>query len=117
MYTRWGRTTCPSTAGTQLLYAERAAGSHHNERGGGANRICLPEQPQYSTYTAGTQFGRALLYGVEYKTAGTNDNGPLRSIFTRVCTTQYTQECMMTSIIVFSMMSSCALDYDTSTGA
>ena len=80
VYTRWGRTTCPSTAGTQLLYAGRAAGSHFNERGGGANRICLPEQPQYSTYTAGTQIGRAFLYGVEYLTAGTNDNGPLRSV-------------------------------------
>ena len=27
VYTRWGRTTCPSTSGTQLLYAGRAAGS------------------------------------------------------------------------------------------
>ena len=25
VYTRWGRTTCPSTSGTQLLYAGRAA--------------------------------------------------------------------------------------------
>ena len=80
VYTRWGRATCPSTAGTHLLYAGRAAGSQNNERGGGANRICLPEQPQYSTYTAGTQVGRAFLYGVEYQTAGANDNGPLRSV-------------------------------------
>ena len=28
VYTRWGRTTCPSTSGTLLLYAGRAAGSH-----------------------------------------------------------------------------------------
>ena len=80
MYTRWGRTTCPSTAGTQLLYAGRAAGSAHTDRGGGANYICLPEQPRYSTYTAGTQAGRAHLYGAEYQTAGTNDNGPLSSV-------------------------------------
>ena len=78
VYTRWGRTTCPSTSGTQLLYAGRAAGSWYNQRGGGANYLCLPEQPQYSTYTAGVQGGRAYLYGAEYQTRG-GDNGPLRS--------------------------------------
>ena len=79
MYTRWGRTTCSNTSGTQLLYAGRAAGSEHNEKGGGANYLCLPEQPQYSTYTAGSQRGRAFLYGAEYQTAG-YDNGPLHSV-------------------------------------
>ena len=79
VYARWGRTTCPSTPGTQLLYAGRAAGSHFTERGGGANYICLPEQPQYSTYTAGTQTGRAYLYGTEYQTRHGHDIGPLSS--------------------------------------
>ena len=79
MYTRWGRTTCPNTTGTQLLYAGRAAGSSRNEKGGGANYLCLPEQPQYSTYTAGVQGGRAFLYGAEYQTGGSYDNSPLRS--------------------------------------
>ena len=78
VYTRWGRTICPNTTGTQLLYAGRVAGSFYNEKGGGANYLCLPEQPQYSTYTAGTQVGRAFLYGAEYQTAGL-DNGPLHS--------------------------------------
>ena len=45
VYTRWGRTACPSTSGTQLLYAGRAAGSHYRRNGGGANYLCLPEQP------------------------------------------------------------------------
>ena len=81
MYTRWGRTTCPSTSGTQLLYAGRAAGSFYIERGGGANYLCLPEQPQYSTYTAGIQSsGRAFLYGAEYQT-GDGDIGPLHSVY------------------------------------
>ena len=79
MYTRWGRTTCSSTSGTQLLYAGRAAGSHYTHRGGGANYLCLPEQPQYSTYTAGVQSGRAYLYGAEYETGGGGNNGPFRS--------------------------------------
>jgi len=33
VYTRWGRTTCPTTPGTQFLYGGRAAGSDRNERG------------------------------------------------------------------------------------
>jgi len=82
VYTRWGRTVCPSTPGTQLLYAGRAAGSWRDQKGGGANYLCLPEQPQYSTYTAGTQNGRAYLYGAEYETGGSHsaDNGPLLSV-------------------------------------
>ena len=79
MYTRWGRTTCPSTYGTQLLYAGRAAGSLFSQQGGGANYLCLPEQPQYSTYTAGSQTFRAFLYGAEYET-GSYTTGPLHSV-------------------------------------
>ena len=79
VYTRWGKTTCPSTSGTQLLYAGRASGSDYSERGGASNYLCLPEQPQYSTYTAGTQSGRTYLYGAEYRTKGAVDNGPLRN--------------------------------------
>ena len=82
-YTRWGNTTCPNTTGTQLLYAGRAAGSWFNGQGrggGGANYLCLPEQPQYSTYTAGVQGGRAYLYGAEYQTPGSADNGPFHSV-------------------------------------
>ena len=80
VYTRWGRTTCPSTSGTQLLYAGRAAGSWFSQSGGGANYLCLPGQPQYSTYTAGSHDGRAYLYGAEYQTAGSADNGPFSSV-------------------------------------
>ena len=82
VYTRWGRFTCPSTSGTQLLYAGRAVGSFYNQEGGGANYLCLPEQPQYSNYTAGTQIGRAYLYGTEYETGSQHirDHGPLSSV-------------------------------------
>ena len=80
VYTRWGRTTCPSTSGTQLLYAGRAAGSDHREKGGGANYLCLPEHPQYSTHTAGIQRARAYLHEVEYETGEAWEIGPLRSL-------------------------------------
>ena len=79
VYTRWGKNTCPNTTGTQLLYAGRAAGSYFTEQGGGANHLCLPEQPQYSIYTAGRQSGRAYLYGAEYQTGAGYANSPLRS--------------------------------------
>ena len=80
MYTRWGRTTCPNTTGTQLLYAGRAAGSSYNEKGGGANHLCLPEQPQYSTFTTGVQHGRAFLHGALYVARGQADAGPFHSV-------------------------------------
>ena len=68
MYTRWGRTTCPTTSGIQLVYAGRAAGSYWNQKGGGAEYLCLPDDPNYLRYTTGEQTGRAYLYGAEYET-------------------------------------------------
>ena len=41
--------------------------------------VYIPEQPEYSTYTAGTGSSRAYLYGTEYQTGGP-DNGPLHSV-------------------------------------
>jgi len=77
VYTRWGRTTCPTTSGTQLVYAGRAAGSWWSHSGGGANYLCLPDNPNYLRYTNGRQEGRAGIYGTEYKT---HDNGPLSAV-------------------------------------
>ena len=66
VYTRWGWTTCPTTSGTQLIYAGRAAGSWYSQSGGGADRLCLPDNPNYLRYTNGVQGTRAYLYGAEY---------------------------------------------------
>ena len=68
MYTRWGRTTCPSTPGTQLVYSGRAAGSHYNHQGGASNYLCMPANPEYSSYKPGV-FGPSYVYGAEYQTA------------------------------------------------
>ena len=65
VYTRWGRTTCPSTPGTQLVYSGRAAGSPRNNKGGGSDILCMPDDPEYSEYAAGVQ-GTSSIYGVEY---------------------------------------------------
>ena len=64
-YIRWGRTTCPSTQDTQLVYSGRAGGTHYQHKGGAANYLCLPDDPDYLQYQAGTQ-GRSYITGVEY---------------------------------------------------
>ena len=40
-YVRWGRTTCPDTTGTELVYNGRAGGSHYSHSGGGGNYISV----------------------------------------------------------------------------
>ena len=65
VYTRWGRTTCPSTSGTELVYEGRAAGSRYNAKGGGSDILCMPNDPEYDDYAPGVQ-GASPIYGVEY---------------------------------------------------
>ena len=66
-YVRWGRTTCPNTTGTELVYAGRAAGSSYGQKGGTNDYLCLPEQPQYLMYKPGVQ-GYNPIHGAEYQT-------------------------------------------------
>ena len=76
-YIRWGNDSCPDTAATQLVYAGRAGGTYYNTQGGGAEKLCLPDDPDYisdpkstsATYTS-------TIYGAEYQT----HNGPLHSL-------------------------------------
>ena len=67
-YVRWGRTTCPTELGTQLLYAGRAAGPHYTFQGAGADLLCLPDNPEY--FPANSPTNRAArLFGVEFNSA------------------------------------------------
>ncbi len=75
VYTRWGRTTCPSTSGTEKVYSGLAGGSHYTH-GGGANYLCLPHNPQYLGYQTGS-YDASYLYGAEYQTYR---EGPFRSM-------------------------------------
>ena len=75
-YIRWGRTTCPQAAGTQLVYSGRAAGTHYSHKGGSAEKICLPDNPDYLTGRNGVQ-GYSLLHGAEYDIAS---GQPLHSL-------------------------------------
>ena len=65
VYTRWGRTVCPATSGTELVYKGLAAGTSFDHSGGGANYLCITEQPQYLSNTKPTF--RSELYGAEYQ--------------------------------------------------
>ena len=67
-YIRWGKQTCPSTAGTELVYAGRAVGSQWSSSGGTSDILCLPDNPQYDEdYQSGAQ-QFSTIHGVEYET-------------------------------------------------
>ena len=58
-YTRWGKSSCRS--GVNLVYAGRA-GAPFESQGGGANYLCMPNNPQHTWST-----GSSHMYGVEYE--------------------------------------------------
>ena len=64
-YTRWGRTTCPGTEHTELVYRGTTVGSAFNEAGS-TDYLCLHSQPQFLRTTAGQQTWRGKLYATEY---------------------------------------------------
>ena len=68
-YTRWGRTNCSTDQGTELVYSGRAGGTHYRHSGGGANFICLPDDPDHLQYRSGVQ-GWSYVAGVEYQYGG-----------------------------------------------
>ena len=75
VYIRWGKTSCPNVTGTELVYAGKAGGSWYNHIGGGANYLCMPNDPDYLQYSPGVQ-RLSYVYGAEYWTTG----GPLRVV-------------------------------------
>ena len=64
-FTRWGRTECPGTGETQLLYEGLVAGSRYNEAGN-AGYLCLHKEPQFLQTTPGLQSERGRVHGTEY---------------------------------------------------
>ena len=85
-YVRWGRTTCPTGNGTELLYSGRAAGPWYSTQGGGANLLCLPNNPEYVSANSPIN-GRAPLYGVEIQHNVGNLNLENQNIPCAVCYT------------------------------
>ena len=66
-YIRWGRTDCPATEGTMMIYSGRAAGTFFQTLGGGTQYLCLPDAPEFIATTPGVQNSRAYLHGAEYE--------------------------------------------------
>ena len=75
VYVHWGRTSCPTGQGTQLVYSGRAGGSRYNHQGGAANHLCMPDNPEHLQYGSGTQGN--YVYGVEYNPTSSQ---PLHSV-------------------------------------
>ena len=76
-YTRWGKSSCPSSTGAQLVYSGRAGGTHDGTQGGSAEKICLPDNPDYIPETAGVTVPFfSVVEGAEYEFF----NGPLASL-------------------------------------
>ena len=75
-YTRWGKSSCPSSTGAQLVYSGRAGGTQWHIQGGSAEKICLPDDPEYANETSGLSISqRSTVYGVEYQLpSGPNAN-------------------------------------------
>ncbi len=65
VYTRWGRTICPSTSGTELVYKGLVAGTPFSDTGGGANYLCITEKPEYDSHNELNVM--SSLYGSEYQ--------------------------------------------------
>ena len=67
-YIRWGKSSCPSATGAQLVYTGRAGGTRYNTKGGSAERICLPDDPEYVPETSGVNVPhRSVIQGAEYE--------------------------------------------------
>ena len=75
VYIRWGKNSCPNVTGTELVYAGRAGGSWYGHMGGGANYLCMPNNPDYLRYTPGAN-GWSNVYGAEYEPWG----GPFQAV-------------------------------------
>ena len=65
-YIRWGRTTCPTGQGTELVYSGRAGASQRHHKGGAANYLCMPDDPDHLSFQSGVQTDRNYVTGVEY---------------------------------------------------
>jgi len=57
------------------VYAGRASGTWYQHKGGAANYLCTPDDPDYLRYNSGVQ-GYSSMYGTEYQ----SHHGPLSAV-------------------------------------
>ena len=70
VYTRWGRTSCPSN-GTETVYTGVIGGGHYTHSGSASNYLCLPNDPQLDQ-TGLTADTVGNIYGTEYETTSSS---------------------------------------------
>ena len=113
VYTRWGRTTCPT--GATLVFTGRAAGADYLPAGGTSDTFCMPETPQYlSMDTAATH--ASTLHGLEFETFGDPSTTPFRNLLEHnmpcaVCHTD-TKLAVFTIPAQYSCLSGWSLEYN-----
>lgn len=64
LYTRWGKSTCPT--GAELVYDGIMGGTHYSKRAGGGNYLCFAKDPQYNSKESPKAYSE--LHGSEYQT-------------------------------------------------
>ena len=96
VYTRWGKSSCPSVSGTTLVYAGKAGGTWYAHKGGAANYLCMPDDPDY----LGVQ-GWNFVYGTEYQTG----RMPLSAVYDHnvPCAVCYASTRVAVTIIITSV--------------
>ena len=74
-FIRWGHDECPNTRSTTMLYTGRMAGRFFNQKGGGANFLCLPDtpKPNYDEIETTDKNSYSRIYGTEYE-------GPIKGV-------------------------------------
>ena len=46
---RWGKMSCPTEVGTELIYDGFTGASRFSEPGGASNYLCMPKDPEYKS--------------------------------------------------------------------
>jgi N-acetylated-alpha-linked acidic dipeptidase len=85
VYTRYGKTSCPSVSGTSKIYNGVMAGTGYGQTGGASDFLCLPYYPQYSTYRTRSQYFSRLVpaeYEQPVRNNGHNYNAPCAVCYT-----------------------------------
>ena len=77
-YTRWGRTSCPNDTNAQLVYSGRAGGTWYGAQGGSAEKICLPDDPDYIPNSNIQSY--SVVHGAEYDDVYNDPRNPLQHL-------------------------------------
>ncbi|XP_052707913.1 short-chain collagen C4-like [Crassostrea angulata] len=85
LFTRWGRSDCPTTA--TLIYKGYTGGSLYTHKGAASNYLCLPENPQWGTRSLNNNF-KAFVYGAEYENIFFGENALQQDVPCSVCKTK-----------------------------